>query len=719
LPRLDLPEELHLEEVRVKPRRQLTVKSPAGPGPRTDRLLASVEFVYDGATISGTSDRWAVVQREQGRCLIRDEKIESAAWEEVLNAGFRRRLDHGEQDANVEILARELGGAVRVLVESGWDVQAEGKPVSKPSDLSFRVSSGIDWFELHADVDFDGATATFPEILAALARGDSTIRLDDGSLGIIPEEWAAQFGLLSGLGVAHEDHVRFSPNQVALLDAMLSRQMTVAYDDKFQALSETFRNFEGVQPVEEPETFEGELRPYQREGLSWLKFLSQFKFGGCLADDMGLGKTIQLLAHLEDRRAETTDPAERRPSIVVVPKSLLFNWLQESAKFTPNLRTLEYTGTDRHEMVEDFTDVDLVLTTYGTLRRAIMRLKDIDFDYVVLDEAQTIKNANSQIAKASRLLRSRHRLALSGTPIENHLGDLWSIFEFLNPGMLGRSRLFKTNAASDGGDTKSRELLSRALRPFILRRTKMQVARDLPEKSEQVLTCDMGPEQQKLYDDLRDHYRASLLGRVKKDGLSKSRMHVLEALLRLRQAACHPALLGEAKESEEAAKLDVLLPKLEELIDEGHKALIFSQFTSMLSVVRHHLDEKGFKYEYLDGQTRDREARVKRFQDDPKTPLFLISLKAGGLGLNLTAADYVFLLDPWWNPAVEAQAIDRAHRLGQERHVFAYRLIVRGTVEEKIATLQNQKRELAEALLEEKKTGLGDLTLDDLELLLS
>ncbi|QDT38071.1 DEAD/DEAH box helicase [Stratiformator vulcanicus] len=720
LPRLDLPEELHLKEERVKPRRQLTVRSPGGPGPRTDRLLAAVEFVYDGAVISGTSDRWAIVQRENGRCLVRDDEVESTAWNEVLDAGFRRRLDHGEQDANVEILSRELGSAVRKLVEINWNVRAEGKPVAKPSELSFRVASGIDWFELHADVDFDGRTAQFPEILAALARGDSTVRLDDGSLGIIPEAWAAQFGLLAGIGVAHEDHVRFSANQVALLDTLLSRQDSVAYDDTFQSLSDTFRNFDGIKAVTEPSGFGGELRPYQRDGLSWLTFLEQFQLGGCLADDMGLGKTVQLLAHLEARRRTKEKSKEKlpRPSIVVVPKSLLFNWLQEAERFTPDMQTLEYTGSDRHDLVEEFAATDLVVTTYGTLRRDIMRLKDFDFDYVVLDEAQTIKNSNSQIAKASRLLKSRHRLALSGTPIENHLGDLWSIFEFLNPGMLGRSRLFKSNTA-DEADAKSRELLARALKPFILRRTKSQVARDLPEKSEQVLTCDMGPEQQTIYNDLREHYRASLLGRVKKDGLSKSRMHVLEALLRLRQAACHPSLLGEGDPSQESAKIDLLMPKLEELIDEGHKALIFSQFTSMLSVVRHHLDERGFKYEYLDGQTRDREARVKRFQDDPTTPLFLISLKAGGLGLNLTAADYVFLLDPWWNPAVESQAIDRAHRLGQQRRVFAYRLIVRGTVEEKIAALQNQKRELAEALLEEKRGGLGDLTLDDIDLLLS
>ncbi|HBL42072.1 DEAD/DEAH box helicase, partial [uncultured Gimesia sp.] len=370
------------------------------------------------------------------------------------------------------------------------------------------------------------------------------------------------------------------------------------------------------------------------------------------------------------------------------------------------------------KLIEQLTDYDLVLTTYGTMRRDITQFKDIQFDYAVLDEAQMIKNSGSQVAKASRLIQARHRIALSGTPVENHLGDLWSIFEFLNPGMLGRSSVFKAYT-NDIEDKNARVLLGNALRPFILRRTKEQVANELPEKVEQTLYCDMGKEQSNLYDELRQHYRDSILGMVESKGMGKTKIHVLEALLRLRQAACHPALLDRGRALDASAKMDVLIPHLEELIEEGHKALVFSQFTSMLSIVQEHLDQKNIVYEYLDGQTRDRKERVDRFQTDKDCGVFLISLKAGGLGLNLTAADYVFILDPWWNPAVETQAIDRAHRVGQTKRVFAYKLICRNTVEEKITELQQQKRELADAILEENQSVLKNLSSDDLELLLS
>ena len=422
-----------------------------------------------------------------------------------------------------------------------------------------------------------------------------------------------------------------------------------------------------------------------------------------------------MLAFLEDRRLRIK---KRNPTLIVVPKSLMFNWKHECERFTPAMKVMEYAGLDRSKMRDDFSKQDLILTTYGTLRRDVLILKDLTFDYIILDEAQAIKNSTSQVAKAVRLLQAKHRVGLSGTPIENHLGDLCSIFEFLNPGMLGRSSAFKQHAA-DPTNQETRRILSEGLRPLILRRTKASVASELPEKLEQTIYCEMGEEQQRLYDELRDHYRESLLGLVAEQGIAKTRMHVLEALLRLRQAACHPALLNRATVDDSSAKLDVLIPHIEELIQEKHKTLVFSQFTSMLSIVRHALDKKGIVYEYLDGQTRDRKERVERFQTDDQCGVFLISLKAGGLGLNLTAADYVFILDPWWNPAVETQAIDRAHRVGQTRQVFAYRLICKNTVEEKITELQQAKRELADAILEQNNSIMQGLTTDDLRLLLS
>jgi SNF2 family DNA or RNA helicase len=364
-----------------------------------------------------------------------------------------------------------------------------------------------------------------------------------------------------------------------------------------------------------------------------------------------------------------------------------------------------------------------VLTTYGTLRRDAPRLKDIEFDYIILDEAQAVKNSSTESAKAVRLLKGSNRLALSGTPVENHLGELFSLFEFLNPGMLNAANVFKLAGAGGGGlrhiGEDSLALLAHALRPFILRRTKEEVARELPPKTEQTIYCELKPPQRKLYNELREHYRNSLLGKIAKDGMGKSKIQVLEALLRLRQAACHPALIDAKRSEEPSAKMEVLLSQLREVTSEGHKALVFSQFTSFLKIVRRHLDEEGIVYEYLDGATRDRQTPVERFQNDPKCKLFLISLKAGGLGLNLTAAGYVFLLDPWWNPAVEAQAVDRAHRIGQIQQVFAYRLIARDTVEEKVLDLQKSKRDLASAIINQDNSVIKNLQKEDLELLLS
>ena len=714
-PNLELPEKLRLEEFTPGLSPILTVHAPRGRW-RHEKLRAELDFDYEGTMVRGSSRRSVIVQREKGRCLVRNRKAEQEYWKLLETNGFRRLLDRRRGVHDVEITVHGLGPAVRQLMDANWVVRADGKSVRQAGEVQFRVHTSIDWFELHADVDFGGQNVALPELLAALSRGETTIRLDDGSLGVLPEEWLEKYGLLAGLGTAEGDHLRFVNTQAGLIDALLVSQDSVDYDEKFLTLRDRMRSFDGVKAAAQPKDFKGELRGYQREGLGWLEFLQEFGFGGCLADDMGLGKTVQMLALLQDRVKQKD--SGNFPSLIVVPKSLMFNWEQEATKFTPELKVLEYAGLERAQLRDEFHKYDIILTTYGTLRRDIVQLKDTKFDYVVLDEAQTIKNAASQVARASRLLQAQHRIAMSGTPIENHLGDLWSIFEFLNPAMLGRSSLFKLYA-TDSQDQQSREMLGKGLRPFILRRTKQQVANDLPEKVEQTVYCDMGKEQRRLYDEMRAHYRNSLLGMVRDQGLAKSQMHVLEALLRLRQAACHPGLLAAGKKTDPSVKLDVLSAQLDEIIQEGHKALVFSQFTSLLAIVREHLDEKGVVYEYLDGQTRNRKDHVERFQNDKDCPVFLISLKAGGLGLNLTAAEYVFLLDPWWNPAVEAQAIDRAHRVGQTNRVFAYRLICRDTVEEKIADLQKQKRDLADAILHENNSMVKGMTVEDLDMLLS
>ncbi|MGH9665145.1 MAG: DEAD/DEAH box helicase, partial [Bryobacteraceae bacterium] len=491
-----------------------------------------------------------------------------------------------------------------------------------------------------------------------------------------PEEFLRQYGLLARLGRVQDDHVRFSSSQAGLLDVLLEARPEVKVDEVFARAREELRRFDGIEPVAQPAEFVGELRAYQREGLAWMGFLRRLGFGGCLADDMGVGKTPQVLAMLESRRQLRETNAEIGPSLVVAPRSLIYNWAQESARFTPRLRVLDQTGAGRERDTAQFGNYDLILTTYGTLRRDIALLQDYRFDHVILDEAQAIKNATSESARAARLLQANHRLALSGTPIENHLGELWSLLEFLNPGMLGAASALQGAAgALRNPDEETRRLLARALRPFILRRTKAQVVKELPEKLEQTIFCELDATQRKLYNELREHYRQTLLGRVESEGLAKSKMHILEALLRLRQAACHPGLIDKTRAEESSAKLETLLAQLAEVTEEGHKALVFSQFTSLLSIVRQALDKSGIVYEYLDGKTTDRQRCVERFQGEAECKLFLISLKAGGVGLNLTAAEYVFLLDPWWNPAVEAQAIDRTHRIGQSQPVFAYRLI--------------------------------------------
>ncbi|MBZ0090258.1 MAG: DEAD/DEAH box helicase, partial [Thermoanaerobaculia bacterium] len=465
------------------------------------------------------------------------------------------------------------------------------------------------------------------------------------------------------------------------------------------------------------------LRGYQKIGLGWLEFLADLGLGGCLADDMGLGKTVQVLALLqahhrrnkaESEKAGKGNPSTSRPSLVVAPRSLVYNWVEETGRFAPELKIETYLGSDRKKVKSRFAEVDIVVTTYGTLRRDILSLRTQPFEFVILDEAQAIKNSSSQTAKATRLLQAEHRLALTGTPIENHLGELWSIFEFLNPGMLGNAPRLEALIDTDPAEADQKPELRRALSPFILRRTKGEVLSELPPKTEQVLRCQLGTKERVLYDELRAHYRASLVQRFDEVGLNQSKIQVLEALLRLRQASCHPGLLDASRVDEPSTKIDLLVEQLQEVLEGGHKALVFSQFTSLLAIVRKRLEAAGIVYEYLDGKTRDRGARVDRFQEDPDCPVFLISLKAGGVGLNLTAASYVYLLDPWWNPAVEAQAIDRAHRIGQDQPVFAYRLIAEDTVEEKILLLQDSKRDLAEAILQADGSAIQKLTSEDL-----
>ncbi len=435
---------------------------------------------------------------------------------------------------------------------------------------------------------------------------------------------------------------------------------------------------------------------------------------------MGLGKTVQVLAYLQSKREQASAESEAA-TLLVVPKSLIVNWQRESEKFTPGLRFLEYMGNFRSKDTSTFNDYDVILTTYGTMLRDIELLRKYNFAHIILDKSQAIKNPLAKSAKAARLLHGNQRIVLTGTPVENNTFELWSQFAFLNPGLLGNMDYFKrefANPIESGGDEESAALLRKLVYPFILRRTKEQVAPELPPRTERVVYTDMIPAQKKLYTQTRERYRAELLGLIESDGIQDVRFKILEGLLRLRQIAIHPALVDK-KYTGEAPKFEVLLETLETLQAENHKALIFSQFVETLKLVKKELDARKMKYVYLDGQTPNRQSRVDQFQNDPSYPFFLISLKAGGVGLNLTAADYVIHLDPWWNPAVEMQASDRAHRIGQEKPVFIYKIIARDTVEEKILQLQEKKRALVKSLIATEASFFKSLTQDDVKNLFS
>lgn len=721
LPPLDLPPELQLATLDEAPVPALSLRvvgrTPWSPA----KYEGALAFDYGGQAIAEDAPTAALYQGGERRIVRRNRSAEETFARRLERAGFRWEYDYATA-RYARRIAEGRGEEVALeLSEEGWRVEFDGHLLRTPGELSVQVTSGIDWFDLGASLDFGGGvSASLPQLLAALRKGERTVRLSDDSLGMISTEWLEQSGLLAAAGTMIEGRIRFSARQLGVLDVLLSTLPPADTDAAFEHARRQLLHFEGITPADAPAGFVGTLRPYQQEGLGWLHFLRQFGFGGCLADDMGLGKTVQVLALLESRRE-----AKGGTSLVVVPRSLVFNWEQEAARFTPQLKVLVHGGPDRRRTTMHLPDYDVVITTYGTLRRDVAMLREMEFDYAILDEAQAIKNAGTEGAKAARLIRARHRLAMTGTPIENRLAELWSLLEFLNPGMLGKASVFgsivrqlDTPGHSEEREA-SRELLARAVRPYILRRTKAQVAPELPERLEQTLVVDLSPKERALYNELRDHYRNSLLGRIDTQGLARSKMHVLEALLRLRQAACHPGLVDPARRDESSSKIDMLLTRVAEATAEEHKVLVFSQFTSLLAIVRAQMDAQGVRYAYLDGDTKDRQQVVTEFQEDPDCKVFLVSLKAGGVGLNLTAAEYVYLLDPWWNPAVEAQAIDRAHRIGQTRRVFAQRLIARDTVEEKVLALQESKRDLADAIIRADNSVVSTLGREELELLLS
>lgn len=585
--------------------------------------------------------------------------------------------------------------------------------------ISSGIKSGQDWFEVNVDVAFGDTTLDLKSIRRAVLRQEKYVQLKDGSVGILPEEWLDKLQRYFRAGEIKDDKLQISKLKFSIIDELFEDIDNTEIMKELAEKRRKLKEIENISKVRKPREITATLRDYQKEGLNWLNMLHEMGWGGILADDMGLGKTLQVLTLLQKQVKKS-----KKTNLVVVPTTLLFNWEIEMKKFAPKLTYHFYYGTNRDKEIKHFKRYDIVFTTYGVMVRDIEFLKEFKFNYIILDESQAIKNPLSLRYKAAFLLKGAHKLTLTGTPIENSTFDLYAQMNFVNPGFFGPVDSFKemySKAIDKEGNIEVSKELNKLITPFVLRRTKEQVAKDLPEKTENILFCEMGEEQRKVYDAFRNKYRNQLLGRIEKEGLGKAKIYVLEGLMKLRQICDSPAILSDEEDyGKESVKIEELVRHINEKTS-NHKILVFSQFVRMLKLIKEELIRDNIDFEYLDGQSskRQREDSVNRFQENPECRVFLISLKAGGTGLNLTAADYVYIVDPWWNPAVENQAIDRTHRIGQGKKVFAYRMICKNTVEEKILNLQVKKKKIAADIISTDESIAKKLTVKDIKELFS
>ncbi len=577
------------------------------------------------------------------------------------------------------------------------------------------------WFNFEVHVEYEGQSVSLDKLWEAWTSSKRYVQLKDGSYTSLPEAWLKRISTkLEALGLDPNAPPKqhFQQFEAPVLDSLLEDIPEVTTDSFWDNLRLKLRSFNEIKQLNEPEGLQASLRAYQKQGLSYLNFLREYGFGGILADEMGLGKTVQTLSFLQYMKEQD----EIGPNLIVVPTSVLPNWEREATKFVPGLNLLTIYGTNREGMFKQIANSDLVLTTYALLRRDMEELEKFEFNCLILDEAQNIKNPNTITARSVRRIQSKMRLCLSGTPIENNLFELWSLFEFLMPGFLGSQHAFQRGVSKpiQDGDIDTLHYLRSRVKPFILRRTKAEVAGDLPPKVETVQYCALVDEQAELYAALAGKLREQVLSDVAEKGIAKSQISILDALLKLRQICCHPRLLKVDmpgfSSSLPSGKFDAFKDMITDIVEEGHKVLVFSQFVQMLQIIRSWLNITEIPYCYLDGSSKDRFEQVDKFNNSPDIPIFLISLKAGGTGINLTSADYVIHYDPWWNPAVESQATDRTHRIGQTKQVFSYKLICQNTVEEKILQLQNMKRGVADAVIPGQDT-FKTLTREDLEML--
>ncbi|OHD18255.1 MAG: hypothetical protein A2086_04055 [Spirochaetes bacterium GWD1_27_9] len=602
------------------------------------------------------------------------------------------------------------------LIDEGYEIkfrEHKNKLSRNSGRISVFVNSGIDWFDLETQfIDKDGNKLGFKFSKEDILNG--LIEIDNKFVILSKEDIEALANLLDE-GMDKNGKLKVSKLNFGIIDKLYNN-IANKDDSELKAvkdISEKLKNFKKIEKQKLPNKFIGKLRDYQKSGYNWLHFLNKYNINGCLADDMGLGKTVQTLAFLQKLKED----GNLGIVLLVVPVTTIANWENEIEKFSPDLRYNRHFGQQRQKEAELLKDFDIIIVSYHTLRNDIELFNNIEFNYLILDEAQYIKNYNSLMFKSVKLINTKHKLSLTGTPIENNTLELWSQMDFLNHGLLGSLNEFKANFSQKieaEKDKKAAERLRRTIFPFLLRRKKEDVAKDLPEKEEIVLFCEMEPPQRKVYEELKEYYKMQITEQIDKNGVQKSTIQIFEALLRLRQAALFPSLIDKKYSDIESVKFETMKKMLDEILQEEHKILIFSQFVQSLKIIEEDIKKTKRKYSYIDGSVKHRDKQIKQFQDDKDTNVFLLSLKAGGVGINLTAADYVFLFDPWWNPAVERQAVDRSHRIGQTKKVIVYKFIVKNTVEEKILKLQESKKELVSQLITEEASFFKSLSKSDI-----
>ncbi len=726
---VEVPVSLTAQLIQAEPQPQVLLKELDGKF-----LVLQPQYIYQEFTVNYTPspDSLILTLPDDGSCVIieRNTEKEKDFFDSlrVLHPKFQKPTqndffflpfeDTMKQNWFIETVARLVENKIPVM--GMQELKKHRYNTNKPK-WEMKTGSGIDWFDLQIQISFGEQAIALRDVRKALLSKQNIVVLGDGTFGVLPEEWLKQYGLLLKMGDEQKDGtLRVSKLHYTLIDELHSQidddEIMREINEKKQRL-QNIGNIKSVKPGKE---IKATLRPYQLSGFQWFHTLDEMGWGGCLADDMGLGKTLQTITFLQYLKGKYKGSTH----LVICPTSLIYNWENELQKFGPALKYHIYYGLEREFTEEHFNEYDIVITSYGLIRNDLKDLMQFNWHYIILDESQAIKNPDAQTNKALQLLKSKNRMILSGTPIQNNTYDLYAQFHFINPGLLGNREFFKTEFANPidrNNDTEKSAQLRRLIYPFMLRRTKAQVEVDLPDKTETVLWCEMGKEQRAVYNDYKNYYRNALMEKIAEVGMAKAGMYVLEGLLRLRQVCDSPQLVKDNEvTTNKSIKIDELLREIEEN-SGGHKLLVFSQFTEMLHLIEENLRSQKVDYVYLDGSTpaQKRKEAVQTFQEDPDIRVFLISLKAGGVGLNLTAADYVYIVDPWWNPAVEQQAIDRTHRIGQVNKIFAYKMICKDTVEEKILQLQQRKKQLANELVTEDAGFIKKLTKDDIAFLFS